>query len=193
MKPKVLITPLCGPERSAWINPRLCASLLRAVKDPRFDTDVELIYGSHGIDTARNLAIDKARQKQVSWNVQIDNDMVCENLLSVLAEADTAERHVVAVAYGITAPSGNLEPSVVFTGKRHQNFMQVTAAGAGVLMISSKVWQALPVLFEGNHEDVHFCRIAQAAGFQIWTHASLAGHLHTVDLTAQLRGVLPQK
>jgi len=187
--PKVLICILCGPERHHWVNPQLVATLLRTLKDKRFETDIEFIFGSHGIDVARNLSVEKARQKQVDWCIQFDNDMMCNDPLGILAEAEAARLDIVALSAGIIGTGGAIEPNVAFAGERCGNFMRVSAAGAGVLMIHSRVWAALPKLFEGNHEDVHFCQIAQAAGFKVWTHASLAGHLHSVDLTAYLRGI----
>jgi hypothetical protein len=189
MPSKVLICVLCGPERTQWVNPRLVATLLRTVQDHRFAVDVEFIYGAHGVDRARNLAVDKARDKQADWCVMIDNDMTCNDPLGILSEAIEQQLDVVAVSSGISKTEGSYQPNVDLAGDRCGNFMRVSNAGAGVLMLRSSVWQKMPKapLFLWTSdcgEDVYFCRLAQAAGFKLWTHASLAGHLKTVDIAA---------
>jgi hypothetical protein len=193
-KPKVLICILCGPERHSWINPRLVQTLLRSAQDQRFAVTVEFIYGSHGADRARNFAIDKARAAQAAWLVMFDNDMTCNDPLGILAEAEAQSLDVVSVSAGISKAEGTYQPNVDFAGERRGNFMRVSNAGAGVLMIRSSVWSKLPnaPLFlwtAGCGEDVYFCQLVQAAGFRVWTHASLAGHLKTVDLSSLLCGV----
>ena len=194
-KPRVLVCVLCGPERHHWINPRLAATLLRVVQDQRFTVDVEFIYGAHGVDRARNLAIEKAREKRADWCIQIDNDVTCNDPLDILAEADKAGLDIVTVSLGISKAEGTYQPNVDLTGERCGRFMRVSNAGAGVLMIRSSVWGKLPsnaslFLWTADcGEDVFFCRIAQGLGFKLWTHASLAGHLKTVDITGLLQGV----
>ena len=193
-KPLVLICVLCGPERHSWINPRLVTTLLRASQDPRFAVQVEFIYGTHGVDRARNLAIDYARKKQADWCIQIDNDITIDNPLCMLSEAIAAGLDVVAVSAGICKTEGTYQPNVDLAGERCGNFMRVTNAGAGVLMIRSAVWQKIPkaqlfVWTADCGEDTYFANFAQTLGFKLWTHASLAGHLKTVDITSLLRGV----
>jgi glycosyltransferase involved in cell wall biosynthesis len=186
---------LCGPERHQWVNPRLTATLLRCVKDERFTVSIEFIFGAHGVDTARNLALDKAREQQADWCVMLDNDITCNDPLGILAEANAANLDIVSVGYGISMADGDFRPSVNFAAEYAGSFRRITAAGAGVLLIRSAVWQKFPpkaALFEWSAaagEDVHFCRLAQSAGFKLWTHASLAGHLKTVDLSPFLQGV----
>ena len=43
MKPKVLVCVLCSSERTGWINPSLCLSLIALQQDPRFQIMVEMI------------------------------------------------------------------------------------------------------------------------------------------------------
>lgn len=188
-KPKVLVCILCGPERHQWLNPMLVQSLLRVAQDQRFDVEMFFAFGVHGVDEARNLCIDTARQKNVDWCIQIDNDVMCENPLGILRDSIDSHLDIVAVSYGLVMEHGAVAPSVDLTGERLGNFMRVKAAGAGVLMIRRIVWEKLPVLFKGNREDAHLCQLAQGAGFKIWTHASLAGHLHSTDVTRGLCGV----
>jgi hypothetical protein len=194
-KPTVVIAVLCGPERHQWVNPRLTATLLRCVQDQRFTVNVEFVYGFHGVDRARNLAVDKAREAQADWLIQIDNDQTVNSPLDILAEANAASFDIVSVSCGILTAEGAFRPNCDFAAETVGNFRRVTAAGAGVLLIRSAVWQKFPpkaALFEWSAaagEDVHFCRLAQSAGFKLWTHASLAGHLKTVDLTPFLQGV----
>lgn len=163
-------------------------------RSQRFAVAVEFIFGSHGVDRARNVAIDKAREQQADWLIQIDNDMVCNDPLGILAEADALALDIVAVSAGISKAEGSYQPNVDLAGERKGNFMRVSNAGAGVLMLRSSVWQKMPKapLFVWSSEvgeDVYFARLAQAMGFTIWTHASLAGHLKTVDITSLLPGI----
>ena len=193
-KPRVLVCVLCGPERHSWVNPRLTATLLRAVKNQRFDVDVEFIYGAHGVDRARNLAIDKARAEQADWCIQVDNDITCNDPLGILSEANAAGLDIVSVSAAISMGEGDYRPNVNLTGERCGNFMLVTSAGAGVLMLRSSVWQKMPnaplfVWSAETGEDTYFANLAQGLGFNLWTHASLAGHLKTVDLTPLLKGI----
>lgn len=191
---KVLVCVLCGPERNGWINPRLCETLLRMPRSQRFAVTVEFIYGSHGVDRARNIAIDKAREQQADWLIQIDNDMTIGDPLSILAEADALALDIVAVSAAISKAEGSYQANVDLAGERRGNFMRVSSAGAGVLMLRSSVWQKMPKapLFLWSSdcgEDVYFARLAQGFGFTIWTHASLAGHLKTVDISSLLPGI----
>ena len=190
-KPRVLIAPLCGPERSGWINPLLANTLVHIVTDQRFIVEIEFIFGAHGVDVARNLAVQKARQKNAEWVVMVDNDMTVNDPLGILTEAIANHLDIVAVSAGILAANGAVEPNVAFHEGRERcgNFARLATAGAGVLLIRRPVWEALPVLFEGNNEDTHFCKLAQGAGFKIWTHGSLAGHLHSIDLSQLVKGV----
>lgn len=194
IKSHVLVCILCGPERHHWINPELVRTLLRMQNDSRFAVEFEFIYGAHGVDTARNLAIDKARAKQADWCVQIDNDMTCNDPLDILSEAHTLGLEIVAVSCGISMAENDYRPNVNLQGERCGNFMRVSNAGADVLMVKSAVWSKLPngplfVWSSACGEDVYFCRLAQAANFKLWTHASLAGHLKTVNLSSLLAGV----
>jgi glycosyltransferase involved in cell wall biosynthesis len=194
-KPCVLICVLCGPERHNWVNPRLVATLLRTVRDQRFVVEVEFIYGSHGVDRARNLAIDKAREKQADWCIQIDNDMTIADPLGILSDANANALDIVSVGAGISKTEGTYQANVDLTGERCGNFMRLSNAGSGVLMIRSSVWQKIPkaalfVCTADCGEDVYFANFVQTLGFKLWTHASLAGHLKTVDITSLLKGVV---
>ena len=191
---KVLIAVLCGPERNGWINPQLCDTLLRMSRSQHFAVTVEFIFGSHGVDRARNVAIDKAREQNADFLIQIDNDMTCTDPLAILAEADALALDIVAVSAGISKGEGSYQPNVDLAGERRGNFMRVSNAGAGVLILRSSVWQKMPkaplFLYTAEvGEDVYFCRLAQGLGFTIWTHASLAGHLKTVDISSLLPGI----
>jgi hypothetical protein len=155
---------------------------------------IDMVVGAHGVDRARNLAVDRARERQVDWLVMLDNDVTCPNLLNILGEADSAGLDVVSVAYGINIGDGNAANhsfSVTLVDPREQcgNFLRINNCGAGVLMIRRTVWEKLATapLFQWTQEcgeDVYFARLVQAAGFKLWTHSSLAGHLHTTDITA---------
>jgi glycosyltransferase involved in cell wall biosynthesis len=193
-RPKVLICVLCGPERNGWINPRLTDTLLRTVRDQRFAVEIEFIYGAHGVDRARNLAIDKAREKQADWCIQIDNDMTIADPLGILSDANAKALDIISVGAGISKIEGTYQANVDLTRENCGNFMRITNAGAGVLMIRSSVWQKIPkaTLFVWTAdcgEDVYFANFVQTLGFKLWTHATLAGHLKTVDITSLLRGV----
>jgi glycosyltransferase involved in cell wall biosynthesis len=160
----------------------------------RFAVTVDFIFGSHGIDRARNIAIDKARDQHADWLIQIDNDMTCNDPLGILAEAGALALDIVAVSAGISKTEGTYQANVDLAGERRGNFMRITNGGAGVLMVRSSVWQKMPkaplfVWSSDCGEDVYFARLAQGFGFTIWTHASLAGHLKTVDISSLLPGI----
>jgi hypothetical protein len=190
-RPKVLIAVLCGPERHQWVNPSLVGTLIAASHDPRFAVEVAFMNGAHHAEEGRNTCVVAARAKQVDWLVQIDNDMTCPAVLSILTEANTAGLDIVSVAAGMIRSENVFKVNVSTPMERCGNFSRVNHAGAGILMIRSSVWSKLsgaPLFVWDNEvgEDGYFCRLANAADFKVWAHDRLAGHLKTTDITALL-------
>jgi len=87
-KAKVLVSPLCGSERDRWLNPSLVLSLLTMTHDPRFEVIIEPAYALYPVDYARNVCVASAREKQVDWLIQVDNDQTLPvSPLDIIAES----------------------------------------------------------------------------------------------------------
>src|ERR1700686_1185427 len=87
MKPKILITPLCGMKRGRWLNPQLFMSLLNTIQDERFEVTVSAAYNTRPADHCRNICTRNARDHGFDWLVLVDNDQTVPNLLDIVAEA----------------------------------------------------------------------------------------------------------
>jgi|SRR5579872_2766221 len=204
-KPKVLIAVLTGAERSNWVNPDLTLTLVRMVKDPRFDVNYFPVRDARPWETARNITIVAARQINADWLISFDNDnFVPEpaNPLDIIATAGK-EHHIVGLTYGVPTDNHSYR---LFPGEPRANsgpFKEADFVGCGVLMVRNTVWQRVPngPWFRWQHadnadnevlspdkgavgEDVYFCRLARQHGLKIWTHAQLAAHYRTVEVTS---------
>jgi hypothetical protein len=131
-----------------------------------------------------------------------DNDTTPTDPLSVLAEACQLGLDVVGLSYGAMI-DGKQRLATQTNGTGVGGFLGVDLIGAGCLMVRSTVWQKISKgpWFKwttgddellspqgGTGEDVFFCNLVRSAGFKIWTHRQLAGHYHSVDLTAGMKG-----
>jgi hypothetical protein len=195
--PKVLVIPLCGPERRDWISPPLAMHLIGMTHDPRFEVRVEF-FGARPIAHARNCCIAMARAQAADWLLMADSDMAPHrNSLDILARA-TPGMDIIGLSGGVTTDTQGVQLATVFKtpGPGHNpDFPEVTCVGAGLLMIRAAVWQKIPgPWFKwttkedelGSNdlgEDAYFCKLARAAGFKIHTYCETIGHLKTVDLT----------
>lgn len=192
-RPRVLICVLTGPERHQWINPSLVGTLLDAVLDQRFATDVGFIYGMRNTREARNQCVTRARNQHSDWLVIVDADYTIADLMGIVDEARRLGVEIVSLAAGSIQKDASFKVSVSAPGERLGNFSRVTMAGLGVLLLKSTVWGTSDgPLFESPSdcdENVAFFRAMQAAQFKIWTHGQLAGHLQTTDVTGLLEGV----
>lgn len=192
---RLLICVLCSTERTGWINPWLCKSLLRLQADPRFQITVEMVCDARPVEYARNMCVVMARQMNVDALVQIDNDMTLPaDFGNILADALATGKHVVTLGYGALLPEG---PEMLSSdnGPRDGQFRETGNGGGGVLFIASEVWKTLrgpwfrfltnddELLSRKLGEDYYFTEIAQSHGFKVWTHENLAGHLKTTDAT----------
>ena len=184
---------LAGSERQHWVNPQLADCLIKFSHDKRFaGIGIGFLHGAHGPAYARNMAITKAKETNVDWLVQIDNDQSCPQLLDILCEADAARLDIVSVACGAEI-SGSVRLNVQLdpSGERNGNFLRIVQGGSGVLLLRRSVWERIPAplfVWDDNlGEDVRFCQVASASGFKLWTHTSLAAHFHSVDLTSLVR------
>lgn len=195
-KPRVLICVLTGAERHQWVNPRLSMTLVNMTHDPRFQVQLDWV-DAKPVAHARNLCMSKARSLKSDWVVMVDNDIAPVDPLTVLAQAQEHSLDIVGLTAGVSI-DGKLRFATALNDQREGNFLGVDLIGAGCLMVRSSVWSKIRkgpwfkwesgddelLSAEGGHgEDVHFCNLARAAGFRLWTHTQLAGHLHTVDLT----------
>lgn len=193
MKPRVLICVLCGPERTDWINPFLHTAILRMCQDTRFELFFEPICGLRPWERARNAAFEKANALNPDWCVQFDNDVVpYGNPLDVIAAARDNQR-VIGLTYGALIRS-EYRPTNSYEGRTE--FLEVDYVAGGALMVHSSVWNKLHPPYFAMHielseersygEDIFFCKQARKAGFKVWTHRQMVGHLKTVDLTRMI-------
>lgn len=193
---KVLVCVLCSTERSGWINPSLCCSLLGLQQDPRFDLTVEMVRDKMPVEHARNLAMVSARARGVDAAVMFDNDNVPPaDFADILHDAIVTGKDVVSLPSGVLLETG---PQIIpaDNGARDGNFRTTGCAGGGVLIVSSEVWRRVPrgpwfrwltnddeVLSRKLGEDYFFCELVQQHGMTVWTHEHVAGHLKTTELT----------
>ena len=203
-KPYVLVCVLCSFERHGWINPGLFETLVMATHDQRFSMEIRCLSQYHRVETARNVAFEMARVGNVDWLIMIDNDQDCRQLTEILYEAETTKGvDIVSVATGINDPGKYaLNVNLLRPVKMKGNFGQVDFGGTGVFLIRNNVINAFPKPQDGElvgmyfvwytdrnvSEDQYFCALAQAMGFNIWTHDSFAEHWHTTSLTKAVVG-----
>jgi len=197
-KTRILVKPLCGTERGNWLNPTLITSLIAMSHDQRFDVTVEPAFGMAPVDYARNTCVATARDRGFDWLLMIDNDQaVPVSLLDIVAEAGP-QIDVVALACGIGSKDGHsfMLNADFIRDKAIGNFMGISKAGSGVMLLRNSVWRTFPkgpwFVTEQNNdelrslkqgEDIFFCGLCCAAGLQLWTHRMGCGHLKTADIT----------
>jgi hypothetical protein len=196
MPPKVSVFVLCSTERTGWVNPALCLSLLNLREDPRLNISVEMVTDRKPVEHARNLCIVGARTMGADVCVQIDNDMTLpSNLADIVLDAWSTGKAVVSLPYAILPPEG---PQMIpgDNSTPDGRFRQTGCAGGGVLILNSEVWRVIPrgpwfrwlvnddeVLSRKLGEDYYFCQLVQEHGLTVWTHERVAGHLKTANAT----------
>jgi hypothetical protein len=186
-------------ERHGWIVPDLAMKLVGMGRDPRFVTAFGNVHDYRPFEYARNKALADARNFDVEWCVQIDNDIIPQTSpLDIIASAPS-DAAVIGCRYAISnghkvAPTFFPEPKP----NEQQPYEQVDAVAGGVLCIRNTVWKALPKgpwfqwkAKEGSElcepeygEDVFFCNLVRAAGMKVYLHHQLASHIHGQDITA---------
>jgi hypothetical protein len=201
---KILVCVLCSTERTGWLNPWLCSSLLTLQRDPRFSVTVEMIGDDfRPIQHARNACVWKARQMGADVCIQMDNDNVPpSDFGDILNEAISTNKHVVALGYGAWLPEGPALLSCHDNGPKDGNFRITGVGGGGCLIISSEVWRVIEhgpwfrwltnddeLQTRKMGEDYYFCEMVQAHGLKVWTHKRLAAHLKTRDATSAIQAL----
>lgn len=200
-KPKVLITPLCGVERSAWLNPMLAMSLIEASHNSHFEVTIEPAFALSPVDYARNVCVSAARDRSFDWLLMVDNDQTLPSFpldpLTILTSAGP-QQNVVGFACGLSLDGGKsyIRNSEIIPGVSDGSFMGVNRIGAGVLALHRSVWERIPLgpWFRSTHnedelfsmkqsEDLFFCDLAKTAGLKLWMARVGAGHLKTVNVT----------
>lgn len=203
MRPKVAIFILCSTERTGWINPYLCLSLIRLQQDSRLDVNFGMIIDKTPVEHARNLCISNARARGADVCVQIDNDMTLpSDFAGILHAALTTGKAVVSLRCG-TIPAEDPKMIPEDDGEPDGNFRKTGRGGGGVLIISSEVWRIIPngpwfrwlanedeTLSRHCSEDYFFCHLVQNNGLTVWTHRAEAGHLKTSDATRWISRVI---
>lgn len=201
-KPHILVCVLCGSERGDWINPLLFSSLLQLSHSAQFNVTVETVAGRRPVDRARNESVVRARAGNFDWLCMVDNDQCLppnNGLLDVIAQAGPRQ-DVIVLPTGIHTDNQSLRWSCNFLEPANgQPFIRVDDAGTGVMILRNTVWKRLFAgpWFETQFtndgelgrkillgEDVKFCRMANAAGLEIWASCICSPHLKSVDITA---------
>jgi len=213
MKPRVLITPLSGKERTAWLNPSLARTLLKASHDSRAFVAVEIVEHAP-VDFARNVCVDIARRGGYDYLIQLDNDQTFADIgpMDVLFEALQGERKdVIGMPYVQSLQqNGNCvrfnlgyEPLPVERQQTDGNFITVDRVATGCMILSRRVWtEILPKgpwfkwmtdttnellapdpAIKGG-EDYYLCHLLAERGAKVWMHRTPIGHLKAADITA---------
>ncbi len=200
-KPRILLYVLCGRERDTWVNPALCRQLLQ-LQDARFDVTVDFAYDLKPHERARNHCVMNAKHGSYTHLCMIDNDMILPaKFANVLHETVSSGKAVVGLKYGALAWEGEGLRMLAChdNGPVDGNFRRTGQVGGGVLIISADVWRKVPGPWfrwlvnddewtsQRISEDLYFCELVQAQGFEVWTHKQAAGHLKTMDLTAMCK------
>jgi hypothetical protein len=201
-KPKILVTVLCGTERTNWINPDLLGNIVCMCRDPRFETSIFPVRDHRPVEVARNVALDTARKLGVDWCLQLDCDNFTQfNPLDVIAQATEAQRVIVldyAECSGADRRFG-LFANLVPNGETQGRFREVYFGPGGCLFVHRSVWEQIPapwfkwehgtgpLLMQGIlYEDVYLSKICAEHGIKTWAYEHPAGHFRTTDLTAMV-------
>ena len=203
-KSKILLAVLTGVERQNWINPDLTLTIIKMVRDPRFEVAFFPVTDIRPWECARNKTIQAARQIGAEWLISFDNDNFVEgngNPLDIIASAGP-EQHVIGLTYGVSKGDRSFELFPCASGATDGAFRETESVAGGVLMVRNTVWQNIPrgPWFRWQHadnelleldastcgEDVYFCRLVRQHGMRVWTHEQMAGHYRSVDLTGMV-------
>jgi glycosyltransferase involved in cell wall biosynthesis len=192
-RPTVVISVLCGSERTQWINPKLAACLLAAAADQRYRVVIDFVQDLRPWDFARNTAMDAARKLEADWNMMLDNDIIpSAPLIDIVAAM--GDRRIAGAVYGQQAGAGyalakGLELGVL------GDFSKTTGVAGGMILAHREVWQRIPspwFKFETQDdelrrpnigEDIYFSRLARQHGFVLWAYRVPFAHLRTADIT----------
>jgi len=195
-RPKVMITILCGQERTHWINPSLMQTLFQMQRDQRFESCIFPVQDVRPFELARNVSVEVARKASADWLVSFDNDNFMYGYNTPL--------DALAIARGrsiISFPCGFLVEGQAHMREYGNEFTEVAFIGTGVIAIHRTVWEKIPApwfkgvvpdsatalrsgdLRSGCGEDGFFQKRAQEHGFKLWAAPFLCGHYKTVDLT----------
>jgi hypothetical protein len=209
-KPKILVSVLCGRERTHWINPLLFDYLVLLPQDQRFAVFNLNAYDFGSYQEARNTCMVRARDFGADALVMIDNDINLPPYFSnILHQSIINGRSIVNLPAAVLC-GRNRQPheeavrllshdvcNPDVDGLKDGDYQEVKYAGTGVMIVSSEVWRVIPrgpwfktvlndneVLSPKLGEDYYFCELAAEHGLKVWSHTrALAGHLKTTDLT----------
>jgi hypothetical protein len=199
---KIIVSILCGSERTDWINPALVGWIMKGDCPDGVDAKISLAEDYWPIDFARNACVERALNGSFDWLLMIDNDMRPDDrAFKTIALANTKGLDILGFAYPIVTNFG-LRPSVplgkVEGANDDPDFEEVTAFGSGCMAIRMSVFERLSRPFfkigicpseEGSEfgraiaEDIAFCMTARAKGFR--THIARgipADHFKTISL-----------
>jgi GT2 family glycosyltransferase len=201
----VLVSILCGSERTGWVNPALCRWILAQCPPPA-GIGVEFSFETGNtwpVSHARNVAVQRGLNLKADWILQIDNDAVPPaDFLSLLKLADARNLDFIAAASPILRPNHDVQINVL---KRLEHpeivddlFEEVAEVGGGCFAVRAKAFESLlrPYFrIEPNlelvdrglgdcvGEDVAFCRALRATGVKLFVLKNQAcWHFKTTNL-----------
>ena len=195
-RPKVMITILCGQERTNWINPNLMQTLYQMQRDQRFECSLFPVQDIQPYELARNVSVEAARKANAEWLVSFDNDNFMYGYNTPLDALAIAEDRRI-----ISFPCGFLVEGQAHMLEHGNEFTEVPFIGTGIVAIHRMVWEKISApwfkwvvpdfgtvsetgdLRPGRGESVFFQRLVQEHGFKLWAAPFLCGHYKTVDLT----------
>ena len=202
----VVVTVLCGRERSDWINPALMMRLLECVRDgvqSRRPVAVDSKCGVRPVERARNeIAQEFLGSPTAKWLIMLDNDIIPPaNFLKLIDEAETEGKFLFGVPcpmlkeVGITWNVGIKTNDDLKCGgftTLPPGWTKCDFLGGAFLCIRRPVLEAIksdwfnPV--PPKSEDFAFTERARNAGFQPWFNGSYqCDHIHTVSLLEMMK------
>jgi hypothetical protein len=154
MKPRILITPLCGGERDGWVNPFLLSNLILASHDMRFSVAIEPVVDKHPVDYARNVCIAMARERNVDTLLMVDADQSWwpgYNPLNMLPN-DLASKPVIGIPtmqrFSPEEACKGGEPFIpnfrTMDGHKVENsgeYFSASHVGTGAMFIHRRIWE----------------------------------------------------
>lgn len=215
-RPHVMISPLTGAERHAWINPILTSSIVSST----YRSDIRKFsycpaFGVFPVSAARNKVVEEYfLASDADWLVMIDNDIApSQDFLDMLFDCpDDAD--ILIAPYYVWDPI-LMRPMICFGRWKDGQMITLdpsevkpgwiggkSAGGTGLIAIRRRVFtegklekpffRIICNDYEGQtmSEDIYFTGKAADAGLKIYTNAKyIVKHFHTIDLTEVNLGV----
>jgi hypothetical protein len=203
----VMVSVLCGRERTGWIAPQLANRLFEAISDGKRQgkpLSINLTIGASPVEKARNQSVLEFLQSPFSWLLQIDNDVTPpEHFINLITDAEAEGKFVFGapcpwldtsgVMWNVANRDEHDERRAAFFNHLPSGWHRCDFMGGAFLCVRRPVFEAIKSnwfdLMPNKSEDFSFCQRVRDAGFQPWFHGDYqCDHYHTTSLLEQLRG-----